>query len=133
VIVYLDANIVIYLVEGHPAWGPKALARITQLRASGDQIAVGEASRLECLVGPYILGDPKILADCAAFFQAPDIMVFPLTAAVCERAARIRAMYNLKPLDALHLATAIEHGCGLFLTNDVQLRRCAQINVEILT
>jgi hypothetical protein len=56
--VYLDANIVIYLVENHPVWGPKALARITQLRASGDQIAVGDASRLECLVGPYILSDP---------------------------------------------------------------------------
>jgi uncharacterized protein len=131
--VYLDANIVIYLVENHPVWGPKALARITQLRASGDQIAVGDASRLECLVGPYILSDPKILADYSAFFQAPDMTVFPLTAAVCEQAARIRATYSVKPLDALHLATAIEHGCGLFLTNDSQLQKCALITVEVLT
>lgn len=56
-----------------------------------------------------------------------------LTAAVCERAALIRAMYNLKPLDSLHLATAIEHGCGLFLTNDTDLMRCPLIPIEILS
>jgi len=38
----------------------------------------------------------------------------------------------IKALDALHLATAIEHGCGRFLTNDVQLQKCPLITVEIL-
>ena len=132
-IVYLDANIVIYLVENHPVWGPKALARITQLKASGDQIAVGDASRLECLVGPYVLGDQAALADYASLFQDPGVTVFPLTSTVCERAARIRAAHRIKPLDALHLATALEHGCGLFLTNDSDLQRFAQITVEVLT
>ena len=50
-IAYLDANIVIYVVEHHPLWGPKAEARIAQLRASGEQIAVSDVHRLECLVG----------------------------------------------------------------------------------
>jgi predicted nucleic acid-binding protein len=53
--------------------------------------------------------------------------------AVWERAARLGATFNLKPLDSLHLATAIEHGCGLFLTNDTQLTRCTDIPVEVLT
>jgi predicted nucleic acid-binding protein len=132
VIVYLDANIIIYLVEKHPLWGPKALARITQLQATGDQIAAGDASRLECQVGPYMVGDQAILADYSVFFQDPALVVFPLSAAVCERAARVRASHNIKALDALHLATAIEHGCGRFLTNDVQLQQCPLITVEIL-
>jgi hypothetical protein len=91
VIVYLDANIVIYVVEKHPVWGPKALARIAQLQAGGDQIAVGDASRLECLVGPYMSGDKAILADYNGFFRDPALLVFPISAAVCEHAARIRA------------------------------------------
>jgi uncharacterized protein len=132
-IAYLDANFIIYLVEMHPIWGPKVQARLGQLRALGDRIASGDASRLECLVGPYLLGDPIILAEYFAFFQAPDITMFPLTATACERAALIRATHNLKPLDSLHLAAAIEHGCGLFLTNDVDLLRCALIPVEILS
>jgi hypothetical protein len=54
VIAYLDANIVIYVVEHHPFWEPKAQARIAQLRAGGGTIAVSDIHRLECLVGPFI-------------------------------------------------------------------------------
>jgi predicted nucleic acid-binding protein len=42
-------------------------------------------------------------------------------------------MIKIKLLDALHLADATEHGCGRFLTNDVQLKRCSAIPVEVLT
>ena len=132
-IVYLDANIIIYLVEKHPLWGPKALARIAQLQAAGDQIDVGDASRLECLVGPYMSGDQAMLADYNGFFQDPTVVVFPLSAAVCERAARISAAHNIKALNAPHSATAIEHGCGRFLSNDVPLQKFPLITVENLT
>jgi predicted nucleic acid-binding protein len=131
--IYLDAKIVIYLVENHPTWEPKAAARIGEFRTRGDLIATGDASRLECLVGPYILGESHSLAMYDAFFKAPNITVLPVTAAAFERAAWLRATSNVGALDALHLATAIEHGCGLFLTNDAQLQKCTQINVEILT
>jgi hypothetical protein len=33
----------------------------------------------------------------------------------------------------LHLAAAIEQGCGLFLTHDAQLKQCHDILVEILS
>ena len=74
-----------------------------------------------------------IEASYRAFFADPDIRVFPMTSAACERAARIRAAHNLKLPDALHLATAVEHGCGLFLTNDATLARCKDITVEVLS
>ncbi len=128
----LDANIIISLVENHPVWAPRALAKVRQFTAVGDQITTGDVSRLECLVGPYLLSDSTILADYQAFFQAPGMRMLPVTAAVCERAALLRATFKIKPLDALPLATAIEHGCGRFLTNDAPLRKCTQIHVEIL-
>jgi predicted nucleic acid-binding protein len=130
---YLDANIVIYLVERHPVWGPKASSRVVQLRSAGDEIATSDGSRLECLVGPFILNDQTALMDYASFFNDPHIKMLPLSAAACERAARIRASHKIKPLDALHLGAAIEYGCGLFLTNDSQLLRCPDIPIEILT
>jgi predicted nucleic acid-binding protein len=132
-ILYLDANIVIYVVEKDPVWGPKAKLRITAAQAAGDMLATSDASRLECLVGPFILGDPGILADYTAFFADPLVQVLPLTATTCERAARIRASHNFKPLDALHLAAAAEHGCGRFLTNDAGLKSFPDITVEVLT
>ncbi len=132
-IVYLDANIVIYLVEQHPLGGTRAQTRIDQLRSGGDQVAISDVHRLECLVGPLILNDLGTLADYLAFFNDPDVTAVPLIATAWERAARIRAAHNIRALDALHLAAAVEYGCGRFLTNDAQLGRFPDITVELLT
>jgi uncharacterized protein len=131
--VFLDASIAIYFVEQPIGWGPKASARLGDLRASGETFAETELVRMECLVGPIKTGDAAMLADFMAFFAAPDIAVLSITTAVARLAATIRVTYGFRPMDSLHLATAAEHGCGLFLTNDVQLRRYPDITVEVLT
>src|SRR5947209_6293452 len=120
-IVCLDVNIVIYYVERDPVWHPRVVARLTAARAAGDALAVSDAARLECLVGPFRSGDTTVLAEYHAFFADPAIQVLPTTSAVWERAAAIRAAFNFKPMDSIHLATAAEHSCDLFLTNDAQL------------
>jgi predicted nucleic acid-binding protein len=131
--VCLDANIVIYLVEADPVWEPRATARIAALRAAGEDIAVSDAARLECLVHPFRNNNPAEIASFTSFFASPTVRMLPTTVAVWERAARIRALFRLPALDSLHLATAAEHGCGLFLTNDAQLARFTDIPVEVLT
>jgi predicted nucleic acid-binding protein len=133
-IVCMDADCTIYLVEQTAVWGPKVTVRVAQLRAAGDEIAVSDLARTECLAGPLHSRSAGILADYQAFFSDPDIRILPLTAGVCERAARLRAASNfqLKVPDCLHLAAAIDHGCGLFLTHDAQLSQCTDIAVEVL-
>jgi uncharacterized protein len=133
-IVRLDADCTIYFVEQHPVWGPRITARLAAGRAAGDEVAVTDLARAECLTKPLATGDVAVVADYQAFFGDPDIRVLPLTAAVCERAARIRAAsgFKLKVPDCLHLAAAVEHGCGLFLTHDALVTQCKDITVEIL-
>jgi predicted nucleic acid-binding protein len=131
-IVFLDANPVIYFIEQPPVWGPKATARIAAFRAAGEQLAVSDLIRMECLVGPLKRADATTLNDFLAFFAAPDVQTLAVKAGVCDRAARIRATYNFKPLDSLHLAAAVEHGCGLFLTADARLARFPDITIEVL-
>ena len=48
------------------------------------------------------------------------------------RAADLRAQYNLKTPDALHLASALEAGCNAFLTNDLSLKRVTEVRVLVL-
>jgi len=131
----LDANCVIYLVEKNPIWAPKIIARLTAAKAAGDSFAVCDLSRAECLVHPLLVGDAGTLADYHAFFASPAVRMLPLTPAVCERAAELRVVSALKIKlpDALHLAAAVEYGCGLFLTNDAQLAGCGAIAVEVLS
>jgi uncharacterized protein len=132
VIVYLDSNLVIYLVEKNPIWGPKISARLAIIQSAGDEIAVSDLARMECLVGPIVKGDAKALSDFAVFFQDPSVCVFQLNAQVCERAAHIRATYQFPALDSLHLAAAAENGCSVFLTNDLRLMGFSETPVEII-
>jgi len=62
-IAYLDANCVIYFVEQNPSWWPRITGRIVTLRAAGDEIAVSDLTRTECLVGPFTSGDAAALAS----------------------------------------------------------------------
>ena len=77
--------------------------------------------------------DVALLARYSIFFSSPDLIVLPVSSAVCDRAALIRARHGFRPLNALHLATAVEHGCSLFLTNDAQLLRFPDIVVEVVS
>ena len=132
-IIFLDTNPVIYYVERPPVWGPKAAARLAALKAAGDQAAVSDLVRMECRVGPLKLANAVLLNDFTTFFSSPDVQVFPVTAAACDRASVIRAAHGFKPLDALHLAVAVDNGCGRFLTNDLRLSRFTGIPIEVLT
>jgi len=133
--VCLDTNCVIYLIENNPVWGPKIVARLAAAKAAGDTIAVCDLARAECLIGPLRTGDSALLANYQRFFASPVVRMLPLTVAVCERSAEVRVASAMRVdlPDALHLAAAIVHGCGLFLTNDARLSRCSGITVEVLT
>src|SRR5438270_2285954 len=131
-LVYLDTVICIYAVEGAPSFQARARARLAAMRTAGDQPAVSDLTWLECRVKPIRLGDATALADMEAFLTASDVVRTPMPTAVYERACRIRAVHNYRLADALHLAAAVENGCGLFLTNDHRLSGFPDLAVEVL-
>ena len=130
-LVYLDSVICIYAVEGSPSFMARARARLAAMRA--DQPAISDLTWLECRVKLIRLGDAAALADMEAFLTGSDVVRLPLPTAVYERACRIRAVHNHRLADALHLAAAVEGGCGSFLTNDHRLAGFPDIPVEVLS
>lgn len=130
--IYLDSNIVIYLIEQPPDFGPRATARIASLRAAGDSIVVSDLTRLECRHHPMGAGDQVTLRQFDAFFGQAALQVATLTTAICDRATEIRAHQGYRTPDALHLAAAIESGCDVFLTNDHRLAGVDGLTVEVL-
>jgi len=96
VIVCVDTNVVVYLVEKIAGWGPKAAARLAAIRAAGDEVAVGDGARLECLLKPLKSGDAVLENHFRTFFADPRVHMLPVTVAIRERAARIGAAFNFK-------------------------------------
>ncbi|HEX5270764.1 MAG TPA: type II toxin-antitoxin system VapC family toxin [Gemmataceae bacterium] len=130
--VYCDSVILIYLLDFTGPLQARARARVAARQSAGDVVAVSDLTRLECRVKPIRTGNMASLAQFDALFAQPHVRLVPLTAAVYDRATALRATYNFKLADSLHLAAAIEAGCDLFLTNDGRLARCTDIAIEIL-
>ncbi len=131
-IIYLDTNILIYAVEHHPIFGPQARSRLAGVQSAGDSLMISHLTCMECLVGPLRVGNASLETQFRVFFAAAGLQVVSLTPTVCERAARIRATHRFKPMDALQLAAAVEHGAATFLTNDVRLGSFPDLTIELL-
>lgn len=52
--------------------------------------------------------------------------------AIALKAAQLRAKYNLKTPDAIHLATAEERNCELFFTADKDFNKASSGNLKIV-
>jgi predicted nucleic acid-binding protein len=131
-IIYFDSVIVIYLFDGTPPFSVRAETRLIALETAGDAIAISDLTRLECRVKPIRDGSAARLAHFDAFFARSDLHRLPLATAVYDRATLIRAMYNFRLADSLHLAAAVEARCDRFLTNDTRLSSFPDIVVEVL-
>ena len=120
-LIYVDACIVIYAFEAHPQFGPPARAAFK--RASAGQLAVSPLVKLECLVAPMKTGNLVLQhyyeQGLAQFtlLQLPDQVFLD--------AAALRAKFNLKTPDAIHLAAAQHHGCEALWTHDDRLAQAS--------
>jgi uncharacterized protein len=130
--IYCDSVILIYYFEGMPAFMARATTRLAALRAAGDILATSDLVRLECRMLPIRLGDTALLTKYDGLFSQPNVQRVPITTAVFDRATLIRARHDFKVADSLHLAAAVEAGCGRFLTNDARLSAFTDIAVEVL-
>lgn len=130
--IYVDANVVIRLIEGDAATRAPLESRLLPLRGTGRFLLTSRLTRLECRVKPLRANDVAVLSLYDAFFSSAEVEVLELAPAVVEKATDLRAKLNVKTPDALHLASAIMAGANAFLTGDHGLMRCTEIPVEIL-
>lgn len=116
-LIYLDACLVIYLAEGHPAWGEAVASAMAQ--AGEARFAISPLVKCECLVGPMKRGDPVLQRTYEELFELFVPLAMPEP--VYLQAAQLRARFGLKTPDALHLACAQHHRCSALWTNDERL------------
>ena len=126
---YLDAAPIIYLIEQSQ---PFATAIRSKLAVLGIVPITSELARLECRVKPMRDGNQALLQDFDDYFAHSIAEIFPLTRDVVDLATEIRAQYNFKTPDSIHLAAAIISNCDVFITNDQRLNRFTGITIETI-
>lgn len=130
--VYLDSNIIIYHVEGHPEVKARVRKLLAAYLSEGRRFVTSEITLGECLLGAYKKAPHSVEAYNALFGNTAFISLSGLTSDIIRRAAILGTELNMKLIDAVHVATAEDLGCTVFLTNDRSIRAPADIEIRHL-
>lgn len=132
-LVGIDTSIFIYHLEGNPNYADLVRPFFAELGRGTVRGVTSVATLLEIAVRPLALGLPG-LADAHESFllEQPYLVVHDLNRSIARRAAALRALYRLAPMDSIQVATALGAEAAAFVTNDRGLQRVRELPVLIL-
>ncbi|MFP4346351.1 MAG: type II toxin-antitoxin system VapC family toxin [Anaerolineales bacterium] len=130
----LDTSIFIYHLERHPRYFPLTQELLSGVEAGKWTAVASTMALMELTVRPWQLERPDVArAYEDALTQFPHLTLADVTRDVARRAAQLRAQHNLRPADALHIATALAHDATLFVTNDRDFARLDIPHIVLLS
>lgn len=130
--VYLDSAILIYSVEAHPDYRELLRPLWLSLQASEIEVISSELSLMEVLIVPLRNNDTALVNDYRELMLNGEMQLIPIIQTILTQAAQLRATTNLRTPDAIHVATAINTGSTLFLTNDLRIRQVPNLSIIVL-
>jgi predicted nucleic acid-binding protein len=120
---YLDTNIIIYLMEGYEVFERQLLDIRDGLAAGEIELVTSELTLCEALVVPFRENDSALITTYRQFIEESGAFDLRSTnREIYVRASLYRAQFGMKTPDAIHVATALEANCDIFLTNDRPLK-----------
>lgn len=132
--IYIDANVLIYLVEGSAAFQEKAERVFAYANENRIPILSSEILVAECLYGAHRLGRPELAEKYRWIFRESEMIhLVPIDIGIHEAAAIVGSQNRLKLIDAIHFATAIDINCDAFVTNDKGIRPTDSLRVVPLS
>ncbi len=127
---YLDSNILIYLIEGNKNVAGSVISAFNEIDEFGINLVTSEITLTECFHGPFRDDNEQLAEEYGRLFSQENfIQQIPANRDILIEAARIAGLTKLKTVDAVHFATAEHFGCDGFLTNDRAFRSSGQVKV----
>jgi len=132
-LLFLDTAPVIYYVEKNALYINAVRAVFNWIDEGRITVITSPITLSECLVHPYRRDLKQLQQDFIDLIVYGENTIFkPIDHIVSQKAAQLRANYNLCLADALQLATALTAKCDSFLTNDVDIKRITELDVIVL-
>jgi predicted nucleic acid-binding protein len=117
--IFWDAMMFIYLLEGHPKFGPHVIRKLERSHERGDVLMTS------CLaLGEVMAGGAGNIAEAEkvrAKIVEMGFSFLPFDGSCAATFAKLRSGTRLKAPDAIHLACAAAAGVDMYLTGDAQL------------
>lgn len=131
----LDTNIFVRALDDPTILGERAGVLLSYIKQTDKKVFISTLVLEEFFVKVYKNKRGKETDYILDFITMGGLAtVISVDQEVALSAAKIRAEYNLKAPDALHLASAINAGADVFITTDKRLpRKVGKLTVKILS
>lgn len=129
----VDTPIFIYHIEGTAHLAGLAGVALDELAGGAFTGVTSVLTLMEIAVKPLQMGRPDVAEEYEVLLaNYPNLVIAAIDRPTVRRAAELRAEYRLRPADALQVAACLEQGATVFLSNDRELRRIAELQVWML-
>jgi len=129
--VYVDANIIIFVVEEPTPLSAGQFALFRAVEEGLVRAVTSELSLTECLVHPLTTNDIELASTYERLLSSETgLELVPVSREILIGAAHVRARQKLKTPDAIHLASAVSTGATVFLTDDRRITTPAQLRLQ---
>lgn len=130
----LDSNIFIRALDDPDSLGAEARSLLENIRETSPNVSISVMVLEEFFVRVYKQKREKDLDNILDFITMGGLVTLvDVNKQIALLAAKIRALYNVKAPDAVHLASAIEVGAKVFITTDKRLpRKIGKLVIKVL-
>lgn len=119
----IDTVIFIYLLEGHSEFGSCSRELFRLIEHGTIKGIACDLVLAELMVKPLRQNRWEIAEQYTTeLLQFSNLNFCTVTREVVFAAAKLRGIYNIQLVDAIHLATSQLNGCDAFITNDHALQ-----------
>lgn len=129
----LDTSVFIYYleeVEPYCFLGEEIFNDIVDRNIRGFLSAI---SVTDFVTKPFADGKVAEVERFKRFLSSLSIQVLTVTYEIAERAGKLRSQYpSIRTPDALIVATALENGCNIFVTNDKNLKKLEACGLTVI-
>ncbi len=134
-VIALDSNIFIRALDDPGPLGEKSRTFLKDLKEKTPVVFISVMVLEEFFVKVYKSGREKDVDNILDFITLGGLaQLVDVNKQIALMAAKIRADYHIKTPDALHLASAMEAGAGVFITTDRGLpRKIGKLTVQVLS
>ena len=128
--IYIDTNIFIYLIERVEPFYEQVSALFAAISEAGARLFTSEITVAECLHKPCRSQNTQLIAIYELLFEkSSDVTLLTLNGNVAKRAVAYGAPLGLKLIDAIHVVSALDGGCDVFVSTDKKFKSTAAMRV----
>lgn len=129
--IYLDANIFVYAIINNGIEGERCRKILNKFVESDKKIVTSVLTWDEVVYSIWKkISSESAIAQGRNFLNFPNLTFLSNNLQTIDKAQEIIEKLNLKPRDAIHLATALLNNCNSFVTDDSDFDKIKGIKIE---